>query len=86
MMSNAWEDLPPGDYVIGSKKKLVKKPLNAFRHYTRWTDEELKICADFKKTDEEVAAELCRTVIAIAQRRSMIRFCQQHRKVVRPTT
>lgn len=85
-MTAAWNDLKPGVYVIGTKKQLVKKHVGAFRHCKRWTDDEMKICCDFTKTDEQVAAELCRTVVAITQRRSMIRFCQRSRKAVRGTT
>jgi hypothetical protein len=81
-----YANLKPGVYGIGSKKQLVRKPLGVFRHGKRWTDEELIICADFSKTDEQVAVELSRTVVAITQRRAMIRFCQQHRKSVRRTT
>lgn len=81
-------ELPVGTYIV-TEKKLVRKPSGCFRHYKRWTDEEVALCADFSQSDEQVATQLCRTVQAIIAKRSQIRFCQQQRKQrrsVRPTT
>lgn len=77
--------LPPGEYMLGTTKKLVKKPKGCFRHYKRWTQQELLLASDFTKTDQEVAQELTRTVKSVVNRRFMIRWAQKHQDVL-PTT
>lgn len=83
MAAYSYENLRPGIYVFGTKKKLVRKP--TFRHYKRWTHEEMMVCADFSKSDEVVADELCRTVSAVVNRRWIIRWAAKHKDVI-PTT
>lgn len=81
----AYEDLAPGIYLINSEdgkydpihelnSKLLKK---AFRHGQPWTAEEVITVAEWKGSDEDLARKLCRSLFAVQQRKSMIRFCRQ---------
>ncbi len=85
MNTTDYFSLPPGEYMLGAKRRLVQKPKGCFRHYKRWTEEELLIAMDESKSDEQVAQEICRTVKSVASRRFLIRWAKAHQNVVATT-